>query len=145
MATLASIAVALVFTLGVSLIFGFKYRVITTDSMTPKMPVGTLIIENKVAYSELKVGDVITYTRAYENNIKVTHRIVDITEDNVLIVRGDNESHTQIDYVNSGNYVGKVLISLPQIKIFFDWVANNMFLILYDIVVIAVAYQILLT
>ena len=136
------IAVGILITLGVSLIFGFRYRVITTDSMAPNMPVGTLVVDKKVNFAEIKVGDVVTYTRTYESNVKVTHRVIEI-QDGVLKVKGDNPEHTQVDSVTLDNYVAKVIVSLPQIKIFFDWLYANMFLLLYDAVIILVAYQII--
>ena len=142
-AFVASVFFGLVITLGISLCFGYKYRIISTDSMEPKVHVGTLIIENKVSFDSLQVGDIITYTRPNEKNIKVTHRIIDINEDGTLVVKGDNPDHSQIDEVNANNYVGKALILVPNIREFFDWIYANMFLLLYDLLVIVITYQIL--
>ena len=65
-------------------IFGYRFYVIATDSMTPELKVGDLIISRAVDYdsasaAELKIGDVITYTAAYGEmkGYSITHRIVE--------------------------------------------------------------------
>ena len=140
---IACVFIGLVLTLAISLCMGFHYRLVSTDSMQPSIMQGSLIIEGKASFDSLKVNDVITYTRVNESKIKYTHRIIDITDDGVIKVKGDNPEHTQIDDVTIDNYVGKVVMVLPRVKNFFDWVYNNMFLLLYVGVVIVGAYQIL--
>ena len=140
---IACIFVGLILTLAISLCVGFRYRIVSTDSMQPSIMQGSLIIEGKASFDSLKVDDVITYTKANENKIKYTHRIIDITDDGVIKVKGDNPEHTQIDDVTIDNYVGKVVMVIPGIKDFFNWVYNNMFLMLYVVVVVVGVYQIL--
>ena len=138
---LLSIFLGLMITLGVSLCVGYRYRVVTTDSMQPTITAGSLIIEGKTKFADIQVGDIITYTRTYESNVKYTHRVID-NVDGVLLVRGDNPDHEQIDQVTADNYVGRVVMVLPNIRLFFDWVYSNMFFLLYATVVIVVTYQI---
>ena len=142
LSVVVSIVIAIVVVLGVSLCCGFKYRIVSTNSMEPNIKTGSLIIENKVDFDELKVGDVITYTRSYEKDVKVTHRITKI-DGNTLVVQGDNPEHTQIDTVTEQNYVGKVVASLPYVKDLFNWVYNNIFHILFVVVMVIIAYQII--
>lgn len=65
-------------------IFGYRFYVIATDSMTPELEVGDLIISRAVNYdhhsaTELEVGDIITYTAAYGEmkGYSITHRIIE--------------------------------------------------------------------
>lgn len=56
----------------------FRYLVVETGSMEPALPTGSLIVVERVAASELRVGDVITVVR--DDGARVTHRIVDTAE-----------------------------------------------------------------
>lgn len=67
-----AILVAVLGTVIVMMMFGFNFMIVTSGSMTPTLPVGSLVIVQPCEYNDLKVGDIITVKRGPYN---VTHRI----------------------------------------------------------------------
>ena len=126
---------ACAFTIALTMLFGFKFLKITSESMTPKYLVGDVIMVNtKYDFDKLKVGDVITY-KAGSNN--VTHRIVEFAPDGLPVTQGD--ANATIDTVcgsNAGlsagvatgiteeNYVGKVTLGVKGLGKLLDSVAK---------------------
>lgn len=138
-----SLVVGLVVTLVVSFACGYRLRIVSTNSMEPNIKVGTLIIESSRAYEELQVGDVITYFRTQEKDVKITHRIISI-EDNVILVKGDNANETAVDKVTQENYVGCVVMTIPYYKTITDYISQNTFTLLFLFVMTFIGYHILL-
>jgi len=89
--TLVSLAATLA---GVALMlptaFGMQRYVITGESMTGTIDLGSLVFEEVVPVSQLQVGDIITYQPPPGSNVTtmVTHRIVSIHGD-VFRTKGD--------------------------------------------------------
>jgi len=99
-----------------SLVFGLSLTAFVTGSMSPAMPAGAAAITQKVAASDLAVGDVVTVAR--RDGVPVTHRIVEITphderaDARVLVLRGDANNTDDADhYVVSE--APRVIASLP--------------------------------
>lgn len=75
-------------------LFGMERYVITGRSMTGTYDLGSIVYEEKVPVSDLRVGDVITYVPPTESGIDhlVTHRIVSI-HGKTFQTRGDAVGH----------------------------------------------------
>ncbi|GAA2138200.1 hypothetical protein GCM10009844_05990 [Nocardioides koreensis] len=71
-------------------LFGLQRYVITGTSMTGTIDFGSVAVEEVVPVSELRVGDIITYTPPPDSGVDhlVTHRIIAIHGD-VLQTKGD--------------------------------------------------------
>ncbi|MBO7219297.1 MAG: signal peptidase I [Clostridia bacterium] len=67
-----AIMVALLGTMLTMMAFGYNFMIVTSGSMTPTLPVGSLVIVQPIEYDELNEGDIITVNRGGFN---VTHRI----------------------------------------------------------------------
>jgi signal peptidase len=70
---------------------GYESYVIYSGSMQPTVKVGSLLLTRPVDVDDLRVGDVITY-RSPGNNITLTHRIVDMRQEDgewVFETKGD--------------------------------------------------------
>lgn len=124
---------------GSSNIFNFQMRLVTTDSMAKSeftdvsnfkiksIPKNSLIFIELVPdekqtewYEQLKEGDVLTFKYAYTEQVTITHRIIDIKNNNgnfIITLEGDNKtSQTNLmnqvidtSKVDSPNFViGKV-------------------------------------
>ena len=128
---------------GAAEIFGMQMRVVTSNSMGESdqtdvsqydigsIPVGSVVFVKTMPddpakedewYSELKVGDVLTFKYLYTSHVTITHRITDITEKDgggyVIELQGDNKNADtelltqKIDTTEEGglNYIiGKVV------------------------------------
>lgn len=72
-ALLKSIGIALFVTIALMLIGGYKFMIVSSGSMEPTLPVGSLVIVTPCDYDDLKLGDIVTFEG---NGINFTHRIV---------------------------------------------------------------------
>lgn len=57
----------------------YQTFIVLSSSMEPAIPVGSVVVTMPVPKGDLVSGDVITYQRAEEPDIAVTHRIVRLT------------------------------------------------------------------
>ena len=103
--------------------FSPKYSLYTivSPSMTPNINVYDIVIDKKVEdFSELKVGDVITFisTSSISNGMTITHRIIDIIETNEgtkYKTKGDNNLTADYSLVTQDKIIGKVKLRIPQL------------------------------
>lgn len=122
MAILKSLGLGLMLTIAIMIIFGYKFMIVSSGSMEPVMPVGSLIIVTPCDYEDLKLGDIVTMEGS---GINLTHRIhgkvidqggewVIIDEDDprynsseaIWYTKGDNTE--TVDGPLTKNIVGKV-------------------------------------
>lgn len=88
--------------------------VIRGGSMEPAIPLGSLVLATSVPTEELRPGDTVTI-RA-ENGVVVTHRVVDVIDQNgarFLRIRGDANKTPDPALVPSSAVVGRVATVLP--------------------------------
>ncbi len=91
---------------------------VLTGSMEPSYNVGDVIVIKKTNADELKVKDVITFisTDKSLNGQTVTHRIIDIIEENgqkKFETKGDNNDIADETLVTSDKILGKVQFRIP--------------------------------
>ena len=113
---LSGIILALLAILAVVMIapalLGFKSMAVLSGSMTPKIPVGSVVYAKAVDVSELEVGDIVTYRLS--GDTMVTHRIIGIDEEaQQLHTQGDANETEDAAPVAFTNVVGKVFFHLP--------------------------------
>ena len=118
------LAVALV---GVRLV-GLNPFVVLSGSMEPAYHVGSLIYVKSVDYKELKVGDPITYM--VSENIVVTHRIIEVLEDEQdpdtirYFTKGDANDVPDATSVHYKNIIGKPVFSIPYLGYVSNYIQN---------------------
>ncbi len=99
----------------------YSLYTIVSPSMTPNINVYDIVIDKKVEdFSELKVGDVITFisTSSISNGMTITHRIIDIIETNEgtkYKTKGDNNLTADYSLVTQDKIIGKVKLRIPQL------------------------------
>ena len=74
--TAAALCIAVIVVFNASNGHGWRALSVQTGSMVPVYRPGTLVLVNRVPASQLKVGDVITYSSLENANKTTTHRIV---------------------------------------------------------------------
>ena len=93
---------------------GYKGFAVISGSMEPKIPVGSIVYAKEAAFSDLEVGDVISYK--INNDTMVTHRIYSIDEKKQTVAtKGDANEKVDTAEVKSNQIVGKVAMSIPLI------------------------------
>lgn len=87
----------------------FSYAV-TTDSMEPAIPAGSLVyVRKEGVYSR---GDIITFKT--KTNQVITHRIVD-QDSNKFITQGDANVGSDSEMIKENQIIGKTFLTIPHI------------------------------
>jgi len=68
-----ALAYALIATIAIMLMSGYKFMIVSSGSMEPTLPVGSLVIVSPCEYEDLKYNDIVTMDAG---GINLTHRIV---------------------------------------------------------------------
>lgn len=86
--------------------FGYKPFIVLSGSMKNEINSGDLVLTKEIEPEKLKKGDIISFR---EGEIVVTHRIVDIVEDNGekgFVTKGDNNEANDLNIVKFENVEG---------------------------------------
>lgn len=95
-------------------LFGVRPYVVSGYSMKPTFVAGDVVIITRVDPAEVRVGDVIQFSRA---NSYIVHRVVEIQEENgrrVFITQGDN-NNVRDEPVPQEIVEGRVIRYIPQV------------------------------
>lgn len=117
----------------------FKYRplVVLSGSMEPTFKTGSIIYYKKVADSELKEGDIITFNT--QSNSLVSHRIVSI-EDGLIETKGDANSVSDVNKVQFEEIQGRdASISIPFVGYYIKFINDNLIVVLIFVILILVS------
>ena len=71
--TFKGIVIALIVTLVAMLVAGYKFMIVSSGSMEPMLPTGSLVIVTPCEYDDLQLGDIVTMDAG---GIYLTHRVV---------------------------------------------------------------------
>jgi signal peptidase len=92
---------------------GIEPFVVESGSMEPNIKTGSLSFINKhVKYDDIKVNDIIAFS--VETGNKVTHRVVNITDEG-LETKGDANNLSDGISTTRKNYIGKNIFSIPKV------------------------------
>jgi signal peptidase len=100
---------------------------VLTGSMTPDIPVGSVVIDRPVDPGTLKVGDIATYQKAPGVNEYITHRIVKIdtsTNPATFTFKGDANRGPDVTPVPAGAIRGKVWFHVPYLGTWRDSISG---------------------
>lgn len=130
-----NICLALLITLVFAFATGFKFLNILTGSMTPTMPVNTVVVAKKIPIDQVELGDVITFKMGDSN---VTHRVVEINNsgrNTVLYTQGDAaQNQGSRETVTEDNFVGVVVFHIPYLGVLLNLIKDNIIIITVCIV-----------
>jgi signal peptidase len=111
-ATFVAFAVALL-----PLALGWDLAVVRTGSMSPAIPVGSVVAVDDVNPGGIAAGDVIMFRRDGKR-LPVTHRVVEVLETAhgpAFRTKGDANEDGDAAPVMSRNVVGKVVVFVPHL------------------------------
>lgn len=113
----------LMFALIVPIVFSGRVAVVLSASMEPNMPVGALAITMPIAPEEVKVGDIITFIPYWDPDVTVSHRVVEVLNEEQFAFRTKGDAVEDIDpwVVPAGEARGKVIFNIPYL----GYVANS--------------------
>lgn len=86
--------------------------VITSGSMEPAIPVGSVVISQST--DTYKIGDIVTFSPGEDKKHHVTHRIVNI-EGETITTKGDANEEADMGSITMSQISGKTLFSIPYV------------------------------
>ncbi len=116
--------------------FGYKNYTIVSRSMENTINKNDVIIIKEVSQNEINKNDIIAF---YQNNQVITHRIVDVIEDNGVIkyvTKGDNNVHEDKELVTYEQIEGKYQFKLNGFGVILRILQNLVTLIILIIILI---------
>lgn len=90
---------------------------VVSESMSPNINKGDLVIVKRAAPQDITIGDVIVFDTLSEP-LPVIHRIYKINDDGTFQTLGDNNRGVQHDWekqIEPGDIVGKAVLVIPYI------------------------------
>lgn len=93
---------------------GVKALNVLTGSMEPTIKKGSLVFVKETPLKDFVVSDIVCY-RPNDGTSKVTHRVVEINENNELITQGDANNAKDPGTVSEKELVGKVIFQISYI------------------------------
>lgn len=97
---------------------GWRAFVVLSPSMEPAVATGSLVITQQIPPGNLKVGDIITFTRPDKTREFITHRIVSIAKNSsvaIIHTKGDKNVSPDAWVLAGGGVIGKVIYSMPHL------------------------------
>jgi signal peptidase len=97
--------------------------------MAPGIPTGSIVAVRPVPVSDMKVGDVITFTNPSTPDVLVTHRVVSLDVPDgqtMLITKGDANDAVDGFAVPANRAVGRVDFALPWLGEVMVWLGSPM-------------------
>ena len=109
--------------------FGYSFFRVSTGSMEPTLPVGTLIMTEETDIGDVEIDDIVSFysKETYMQGRIITHRVVakDVGSDGrvYLTTRGDANSAADVHFVDSENLIGRLKWSSEDGNVFADILA----------------------
>jgi signal peptidase len=113
---LSGAAVAFAVAYAALTVVGYKPVAVYSGSMEPTIPVGGLAADRAIAASDVRVGDVITFSDPYVKGRLVTHRVIRILQTPhglAYRTKGDANSARDPWTIRLSGQVGRVSFTVP--------------------------------
>ena len=118
-------------------VFGFRFYNVLTPSMTPEIPVGSMVFVKMVESTELKVGDIVTYSTSKDGSTVLTHRVSRIlgSKDNLrFMTKGDANLVEDLNPVYPEQVIGRVNLIVPYLGSIMTYIQENLILVIVSII-----------
>ena len=96
-------------------VLNYQAYTVVSGSMEPVIPVGSLVYVKEIPPQEAAAGEVIAYYGSRDNNVIITHRVL---ENRVImgqfITKGDANQTEDMNPVKYDHFIGKVTVCIPH-------------------------------
>ncbi|MBS3909846.1 MAG: signal peptidase I [Actinobacteria bacterium] len=96
---------------------GLGLLIVKSDSMSPSMPAGSLLVFARAGIDQVEIGDTAVFREGSATNSLVTHRVVEKAyEEGEFLLRTKGDSNHRGDelLVSEDNLMGKALAVIPS-------------------------------
>lgn len=121
-------------------IFGNKFYIVLTGSMSPTIKVGDLVVVKEVKPEDIKENDIITFGSNSSDNI-TTHRVKEVLNDgqNIqYVTQGDANNVEDPIPVQSEVLLGRVNKVVPKVGTIILWIQKNILAVLIALVALII-------
>ena len=121
-------------------IFGNKFFIVLTGSMSPTIKVGDLIVVKDINPEQIQVNDVITFGSKASDNI-TTHRVKEVLnsgQEIQYVTQGDANNVEDPIPVESELLLGKVNKVIPKVGTILLWIQNNTIKLLIGVIALII-------
>ena len=94
------------------------FLIVLSGSIAPELNPGDIVVSAYINPEEIKINDVITFTSADNPKNCITHRVINITNENGSIgfqTKGDANEDPDQRIAQSSELIGKVVLVIPYI------------------------------
>jgi signal peptidase I len=112
------VAALLVAAIALPLAFGARPHTVLTGSMEPVIAPGDVVIDERVAPTEARVGDVVTFRDPEDQSRLITHRVRSIRRAGAhlwFVTQGDANNTTERWRIAAEGELGRVAYSVPWV------------------------------
>lgn len=127
-------------------IFGFRFYDVLTPSMTPEIPVGSMVIVKMIEPSELKVGDIVTYSTSIDGSTVLTHRVSRVmgSGDTLsFMTKGDANLVEDMNPVYPSQVIGRVNLVVPYLGSIMTYIQANLTLVILSIIALIIILELI--
>lgn len=98
-------------------IFAHGLAIVYSASMAPAMPAGSLAITGPVDPNTIEVGDIIAFNPPWDEDVTVSHRVVDVIEGEspAFVTKGDANEDPDPFVIPEENVIGRVSFHIPYV------------------------------
>lgn len=105
-------------------LFGYKGFYVGSGSMSPEIPVGSLIVVEETDAENIVEKDIITYRNSKKT--VVTHRVIEIDQkDQSFITQGDANEYHDLFPVKPEQIIGRVVLDIPYVGYLIDFLRSK--------------------
>jgi signal peptidase len=103
---------------------GWSVNAVVSGSMEPALGKGSVIVTRPVDPKELEAGDIILFSSPITSKTMITHRIIDVEFNSILSLHTQGDANINPDpyRVPGQNVIGKVVLHVPSIGYFTEFV-----------------------
>ncbi len=102
-------------------LFGVHFFVVTSGSMEPDLPVGSIVVVVPTEYEDIQIGDDISFVRDKQLTV-VTHRVIEKNDaEKELTTQGIANNVPDLPTIYE-NVVGVVIFNLPFVGNILQWI-----------------------
>ena len=105
--------------------FRFRFYVVLSGSMEPKLPVGSLVVADTES-TNVKIGEIVTFQKSGRT---VTHRVTGLKEHGYQ-TKGDANQEADYDLLQQEQIVGTVVFCIPYLGYGVLWMQKYRILII---------------
>jgi signal peptidase len=122
-------ALALAVVVGAGAALGYRGEVILSGSMRPHLQPGDLVVVQKIAPAQMRVGDVVSFKAPNRGGITITHRVRSLRTAHdgriFVVTRGDANNNPERWSIARSGSVGRVVATVPKAGYVTRWIAGR--------------------